>query len=1014
VDRKLVFIILAIFALCSPVFADQLYDSTYRVDPNDPIGTSDFWNPRFLSLDDRLDFLEDNSGATVTPGGSDGAVQYDSGNAFTGEAAFDYDPATNTLTIDGSIIANSYFKLKEGGASPTYFSILQGGDQAADLTYTLPTAYPSASGQVWSSTNAGVMSWVTKPSVETVGTPADIAGAAVLGTDTEAARSDHVHRGVSSFTETGGTLRYGAISITEGSGVTITDNADGTFTIAASGASESTGTVYVDVDLLSQASGVTWTNMPFDETELFGAVLGRTRLNLTGAVQYRIVCMQTVAGASAADLNLEYSDDDATWNNADTAAAGECAVGTGTGMKQGDWTDLVAGAKTAVQIRLVGKQGNTIADPAFSRIAVQFSYVVGGISLSTIDAKGDLLVGTANDTVSRLAVGTNDYVLTADSAEATGTKWAASGGGADLAADESISGNWVNTTNPWADNEVADTITVGASGSVNDAAIPSGITRDTEWDTQGEVETVWGATLATDTELAAHADDGIHSIMFNVKDYGAVGDGSTDDTAAAQAAIDAAEATSGTGRKQVFFPDGAYNVTTGVTVDADDISLVGVPGHTWLQTASQTANILTLGNGGAIRYRNTVRDIFFKHTAATATAGSALYANLIGFSEIRNVYVYGGTTKPWDAVTLNQVQQSRIEDVTITSMANDGMVVTGSPINEALDLRITNLYTASNARYGYRQGANTQGVFIESGNAYGNGDVGFLLLGTASDDTDNNILSDCITDSNGNDGLYVEYADRTIIDNLWAGANTTEGVTIGANATNVTMTGGYIVQSTTIGLNVAGDHANVMGTYFEDNSNGADNTYSDIYVTSDGSYVNVTGCAFNDVTANDSEYNIDLGGVVGDHVRLSGNQFFGAQTASVSDWELVENGLKGASFTLLSLNALVTADSDVPLFPVGHGFDKGMIIEQIAVTLNTSAQQIDCNLIYVDSALTLANPVTIDVVDTTSGLFFEDTDANINGGAAIPFGKQVMLDFDATPNAAITFMHVDLRVREAD
>jgi hypothetical protein len=42
-----------------------------------------------------------------------------------------------------------------------------------------------------------------------------------------------------------------------------------------------------------------------------------------------------------------------------------------------------------------------------------------------IDAKGDLIVGTAADAASKLAVGANTYILTADSAEATGLKWAA-------------------------------------------------------------------------------------------------------------------------------------------------------------------------------------------------------------------------------------------------------------------------------------------------------------------------------------------------------------------------------------------------------------------------------------------------------------------------------------------------------------------------------------------------------------------------------------------------------------
>ena len=58
------------------------------------------------------------------------------------------------------------------------------------------------------------------------------------------------------------------------------------------------------------------------------------------------------------------------------------------------------------------------------------------ISETIIDAKGDLIAGSAADTPARVAVGTNGYVLTADSAEAAGVKWAlaaagATGGGTD-------------------------------------------------------------------------------------------------------------------------------------------------------------------------------------------------------------------------------------------------------------------------------------------------------------------------------------------------------------------------------------------------------------------------------------------------------------------------------------------------------------------------------------------------------------------------------------------------------
>ncbi len=51
--------------------------------------------------------------------------------------------------------------------------------------------------------------------------------------------------------------------------------------------------------------------------------------------------------------------------------------------------------------------------------------VADAIARTVFDAKGDILVGTAADTVGKLTVGTNGYFLKADSSTATGLAWGA-------------------------------------------------------------------------------------------------------------------------------------------------------------------------------------------------------------------------------------------------------------------------------------------------------------------------------------------------------------------------------------------------------------------------------------------------------------------------------------------------------------------------------------------------------------------------------------------------------------
>ena len=101
---------------------------------------------------------------------------------------------------------------------------------------------------------------------------------------------------------------------------------------------------------------------------------------------------------------------------ADPAAAGVTSV-TGT-------APIVSSGGTTPAISVtVGTGANTVAAGNDSRIT-------GAIQSTLVDAKGDLIVATAADTVARLPVGaTNGHVLTVDSAEAGGMKWAAASGG---------------------------------------------------------------------------------------------------------------------------------------------------------------------------------------------------------------------------------------------------------------------------------------------------------------------------------------------------------------------------------------------------------------------------------------------------------------------------------------------------------------------------------------------------------------------------------------------------------
>ena len=120
--------------------------------------------------------------------------------------------------------------------------------------------------------------------------------------------------------------------------------------------------------------------------------------------------------------------------------------------------------------QVLAKASNTNMDFTWTSSAGDIEGVTAGVGISgggttgtvtitnsmatAIDAKGDLIGGTGADTFSRLAVGSNNQVLTADSSAATGLKW---------------TGDWIAYTPVWT--------AVGTAPSIGNGTLTGGYRR---------------------------------------------------------------------------------------------------------------------------------------------------------------------------------------------------------------------------------------------------------------------------------------------------------------------------------------------------------------------------------------------------------------------------------------------------------------------------------------------------------------------------------------------------------
>lgn len=253
-------------------------------------------------------------------------------------------------------------------------------------------------------------------------TPAST-GTAAAGTGSTAARSDHVHAIGASPALTGtptaptaaadtNTTQIATTAFVVGQAATANPPMDGT-------ATPGTSLRYARQDHVHASDT---TRAPLASPALTGTPTAPTAAAGTNTTQI----------ATTAFVNAEISNDrpfEATAGN--IAMNGTQSAGSLDTVARGDHvhpTDtsrapLASPALTgtpSAPTAAVGTNTTQIATTAFVNAEISND----AIAKTLVDAKGDLIVATANDTPARLAVGTNGHILTADSTQSTGIKWA--------------------------------------------------------------------------------------------------------------------------------------------------------------------------------------------------------------------------------------------------------------------------------------------------------------------------------------------------------------------------------------------------------------------------------------------------------------------------------------------------------------------------------------------------------------------------------------------------------------
>lgn len=379
----------------------------------------------------------------------------------------------------------------------------------------------------------------------------------------------------------------------------------------------------------------------------------------------------------------------------------------------------------------------------------------------------------------------------------------------------------------------------------------------------------------------------IQDVQVSVTEYGAKGDGTTDDLTAIQAAIDAVS-TAGGGT--VTFPVGTFLVSGSIEYKSN-ITILG---------AGRGATIIKLKSGSTLDSAHGI----IQPTGYATLPATGWYTNNTTFAHFSingNIAGNGGHT--YEGITLAGAKNSLCYDVEAYNCGECGFH--GQVSNSGSDLKQAVCFQGCVAHDNTADGFQVGGAMVSDCYAYNNGGSGFDSVGnfvTGSGIAIYTQIVNCRAEANSAGGITAVLQSgphiHTLISNCVAYGNTGKGIAAAMKYTTIANCDSQY--NTEDGIYIQFDRCSVTGGRSCNNgqsSTGATNFRSGVCIVGGLNYINVTGVTCTDEQGSPTQqYGVAFtapgsgsNNVLADCI-LSGNAVQATyQLTSATDWRVINN-----------------------------------------------------------------------------------------------------------------------------